>query len=563
MAATQDGTAAHPQPVDTNSRPVSLPAPARRGLLRSSLVVGDSAALALAPLIALVTYLDVQSPPRAGLVVGSNVVVGLLVLRSQDLFLARVSSIRVLEAARLTRSAAILGFVQFGVDRLLGLHVPAWETVATACLSLLLLLVSRSMYRAWVGWARQSGRFIRRVVIVGADDEAVRMHRLFQVHKEVGIEVVGIFGDRSQAIRRGIGPLWRGPVSDTGMVAASLGAVGVVVCPGALMSHELNSLIRTLHAQNIHVHLGLGLSGVDTRRLQSLPLAYEPLLYCEPLSVSRLHVAAKRVFDIVGSAIAIAIASPIMLAIAIMIRLDDGRPVFFKQERVGRNGTTFKVIKFRTMHIDAEARLRELQQNNERNGPLFKMERDPRVTRIGGFLRSSSLDELPQLFNVIKGEMSLIGPRPALPSEVESFSDEVRLRERVRPGITGLWQVEARDNPSFDAYQRLDAYYLENWSILLDLVIVLGTIEQVTMRFISTVLKGRRDDAPPQEAAAEITELGVVRSVTGPDGAPSTEIVRTVRRTTGRRTVVDQLHAGELVGTTGERGRDEHDTPGS
>ena len=147
------------------------------------------------------------------------------------------------------------------------------------------------------------------------------------------------------------------------------------------------------------------------------------------------------------------------------------------------------------MHVDAEARLAELQRNNERSGPLFKMERDPRVTRVGNFLRSSSLDELPQLFNVLKGEMSLIGPRPALPSEVENFSDEVRLRERVRPGITGLWQVEARDNPSFDAYQRLDGYYLENWSMTLDLLIVLSTLEQVGLKLFHTLRRSRKPEA--------------------------------------------------------------------
>ena len=140
------------------------------------------------------------------------------------------------------------------------------------------------------------------------------------------------------------------------------------------------------------------------------------------------------------------------------------------------------MLKFRTMVVDAEARLAALELDNQRRGPLFKLDVDPRVTRIGRFLRASSLDELPQLINVLEGEMSLVGPRPALPAEVAEFPIELRERHRVRPGITGLWQVEARDNPSFDAYQRLDLFYVENWSLALDLVIMLGTAEQMLLR---------------------------------------------------------------------------------
>ena len=142
------------------------------------------------------------------------------------------------------------------------------------------------------------------------------------------------------------------------------------------------------------------------------------------------------------------------------------------------------MIKFRTMHVDAEARLAELTATNERTGPLFKMKTDPRVTRVGHWLRESSLDELPQLFNVIKGEMSLVGPRPALPREVAQFTGDVRGRELVMPGITGLWQVEARDNPSFDAYRRLDLFYVENWTLLLDVLILAATVEHVLVRFV-------------------------------------------------------------------------------
>ena len=461
--------------------------------LRFVLILGDAVALLLGVLVALNFAHGVASVLDAVAILCFGVGAGLLVLRSQGLFRARVSSIRVLEMARLTRSAGIYGFVLYGIDRIFRFGM-TWSDVVTATVvGWLALVMSRACYRAWVGWARQQGRFIRKVVIVGSNQEAARLYHLFEVHKEVGIEVVGILGERSEAVRSGLGSLWRGQARGAAETAISLGASGAVVCPGAVPATDLNALIRSMHEQNLYVHLGLGVSGFDIRRLQSSPLAYEPLMYCEPLSINKWGLIAKRAFDIVASLIAIVLFSPVMLAIAIAVRVDDGKPILFRQKRVGQNGVHFGVLKFRTMHTDAEERLKELMKQNERLGPLFKMERDPRVTRVGRFLRSSSLDELPQLFNVLKGEMSLIGPRPALPSEVETFSDEVRLRERVRPGITGLWQVEARDNPSFDAYQRLDAFYLENWSMLLDVVILVGTVEQVGMRFIGSFLKSRRD----------------------------------------------------------------------
>jgi lipopolysaccharide/colanic/teichoic acid biosynthesis glycosyltransferase len=170
-----------------------------------------------------------------------------------------------------------------------------------------------------------------------------------------------------------------------------------------------------------------------------------------------------------------------------LIKVEDRGPLFFKQVRIGRHGRPFTVYKFRTMVVNAEDRLKELQKENERAGPLFKMTRDPRITRVGKFLRDSSLDELPQLLNVLRGEMSLVGPRPALPAEVAQFDPELRDRLKVKPGLTGLWQVEARDNPSFDAYRRLDLYYVENWSVSLDLIILLATVEHVTARLVSSL----------------------------------------------------------------------------
>jgi lipopolysaccharide/colanic/teichoic acid biosynthesis glycosyltransferase len=175
-----------------------------------------------------------------------------------------------------------------------------------------------------------------------------------------------------------------------------------------------------------------------------------------------------------------------MLGIAALaIKLSDRGPVVFRQQRVGRDGRPFRILKLRTMSPDAEERLDDLVGRNERTGgPLFKVTDDPRRTRVGRVLERLSIDELPQLWNVLRGEMSLVGPRPALPSEVEHFDADLLIRLSVPPGVTGLWQVEARDNPSFYAYRRLDMFYVENWSVLLDFSILLGTARVLLVRLV-------------------------------------------------------------------------------
>jgi lipopolysaccharide/colanic/teichoic acid biosynthesis glycosyltransferase len=209
----------------------------------------------------------------------------------------------------------------------------------------------------------------------------------------------------------------------------------------------------------------------------------------------------------VAASFALLLAGPLMVLVSLLIKLQDRGPVLFRQVRVGQGGEEFAVLKFRTMHVDAEARLAELKTGNERNGPLFKMTDDPRVTKIGKFLRSTSIDELPQLLNVIGGSMSLVGPRPALPKEVAQFPPELRHRESVTPGITGLWQVEARDNPSFEAYRRLDLFYVENWSITLDLMIVIGTLEQLAVKLVSTIRPNRPAEPTNITALAEASSF--------------------------------------------------------
>jgi exopolysaccharide biosynthesis polyprenyl glycosylphosphotransferase len=216
---------------------------------------------------------------------------------------------------------------------------------------------------------------------------------------------------------------------------------------------------------------------VDTAgdRITVRPVDGLPMMHIEHPRLSGGRRLIKAMFDVSLAAGLLVLLSPVFLAIAAWIKLDTGGPVFFRQMRVGRGGEMFRMIKFRTMHTDAEQRLQKISGQNDFSGVLFKMRQDPRVTRAGRLLRRYSLDELPQLINVLLGDMSLVGPRPPLPSEVEQYPQDMRRRLVVKPGMTGLWQVSGRSDLSWEDSIRLDLRYVENWSLTVDLVILMRT----------------------------------------------------------------------------------------
>lgn len=197
---------------------------------------------------------------------------------------------------------------------------------------------------------------------------------------------------------------------------------------------------------------------------------------------SFLYGFSKRVFDLVLASIALILLVPIIPLIAVMIRLDTPGPILFKQDRVGKNGRAFKFYKFRSMHTGAEQHKKDVEGLNEQDGPVFKVRTDPRITSVGKFLRRSSLDEIPQIFNVFRGEMSIVGPRPPLPSEVEHYQPWHRRRLEVTPGITCLWQISGRSHLSFNEWMRLDVEYLKQRSLKTDLLILVRTIPAVVAR---------------------------------------------------------------------------------
>jgi exopolysaccharide biosynthesis polyprenyl glycosylphosphotransferase len=288
---------------------------------------------------------------------------------------------------------------------------------------------------------------------------------------------------------------WLGEHDEAAAAVSRSGATGAIVVASAFEPTALNRTLRQLLGSGCHVHLSSGVRGISHERLLPLPLAREPLFYLERTSLTRSQLAIKRVVDLVVGAVMLVVLLPVLVVAAAAVKLHDGGEVLFRQRRIGHRGREFTLYKLRTMVSDAESRRADLERLNLREGgPLFKLARDPRVTPVGRLLRITSIDELPQLINVLRGDMSLIGPRPALPWEVAQFDDELRQRGRMMPGITGLWQVEARDDPSFDTYRRLDLYYIENWSIGLDLAILFATAGVVVSRALKMFLSS---SAPP------------------------------------------------------------------
>jgi exopolysaccharide biosynthesis polyprenyl glycosylphosphotransferase len=429
------------------------------------------------------------------------VLASILAIASQRLYLARVSGVRSVEIARLARAATLSAVSAFIVGNLINAPISGWRAFAGGALSFALLAWFRAMYTAWLAWARALGRYCRPVLLIGSNEQGHELYRLIDNHPELGLDVVGVVGQASDLAHWSESARYVGPVTDSLSSASAAGVTGVVIAASAVPREELDDLTRGLLQAGIHVHLHLssGLEGISNRRLRPLPLAHEPLFYLEPLQLSNWQLLLKRVLDVVLSTVLLIVTAPVFAVAALMIKLEDRGPVFFRQQRVGRHGELFTMIKLRTMIPDAEKVRDALAQDNERaGGPLFKLDRDPRRTRAGRLLEAASIDELPNLFNVLRGEMSLVGPRPALASEVAEFDEDLMARQSVPPGITGLWQVEARDNPSFYAYKRLDIFYVENWSLTLDIAIIVATAKSVLFRLLKKPMMAwtQRGDEP-------------------------------------------------------------------
>lgn len=379
------------------------------------------ATTATAGLTAMVAYLTWTDLPRDYVLVAFAT--GLVALGTW-----RFSSRRIVRAIRL-RDAYVIPTVLLGTQ-------PEVERVMS--------VLNRE---AWAGYAVQG------VVITDSEDEAPEEVR--------GVPVVGT----STTVK----PILEELETQTLIIAST----------GGVSSMGLRRLMWQLEDSSIEVVVAPAFTDVAGARIHVRPVAGLPLLQLRQPDFTGPQRIAKRVSGFVVALLLLVLLAPTMAAIAWLIRRDSEGPVLFRQTRVGRDGREFQCLKFRTMYVDAEARLHELHQLSDGNELLFKMHFDPRVTDVGRRLRRLSLDELPQLVNVLRGEMALVGPRPPLPQEVQQYSGDLHRRLLVTPGMTGLWQVSGRSDLSLAESTRLDLYYVDNWSLLYDLQIVLRTIRAV------------------------------------------------------------------------------------
>lgn len=409
----------------------------------------------------------------------------------QGLYVSRRISRRADELRRLFNAAALGTIVLAAASVLINLNASSIWLVTIGGTSLVLAAIGREGLRRFITRQRASGQLARRVLLVGGNSEADELLSMLSHVAELGYEVIGRISDYpmipADANERtdetsGNEPPWLGYTDEILEVAEAHDVSGVVVATTDIDLETANRLVRRLTNAGIYIEMSSAMRDIASRRVTIRPLGRYPVMTVEPVVNNGWRATFKRCFDITLSVLILTVLSPVMLAAALAIRITDGPGVLFRQTRVGRNGKEFTVFKLRTMVHNAEAMLPELREHNEAAGPMFKMSDDPRVIRVGSFLRKTSLDEVPQFLNVIRGEMSLVGPRPALPSEAAQWDDDLRERLRVKPGITGNWQVNGRFTASMEDYQRLDMFYVDNWSLITDLVILGKTIPAVLKR---------------------------------------------------------------------------------
>lgn len=358
-------------------------------------------------------------------------------------------------------------------------------TLLTLLFAIIFVSVARGLVSVALIVMRRRGHMLKPTLVVGSNAEASDLLRIISHNRDSGLVPVGCLAS-SLAERLELDycsddvPVI-GSARDLASVLDTVGVDTVVIASSAFDHEVLARMIAELRDYDVDVHISSGLFEVLTSRVLVNEIAGVPLITVKGISLTRTNILTKRIFDLTLAGVAIIVGLPIWLLIACAIAVGSRGPVLYGQTRVGRAGKAFRMLKFRSMYVDADQRLSELATANEASGPLFKMKDDPRVTPVGRWLRKFSIDEFPQLINVIRGEMSLVGPRPPLPDEVDRYSSQHWRRLEVVPGMTGLWQVSGRSALTFDEMVRLDIFYIENWSVALDFALIARTVPAVLM----------------------------------------------------------------------------------
>lgn len=357
------------------------------------------------------------------------------------------------------------------------------QLVVALPVGMLGLIYGRWLSRRWLVRQRLNGEYVSRALVVGRRSDVEYVVRSVHGSGLLGYRVVGVSleDDDAQSISVN-GETFRAmaDASSAHLTASRLGADAVIVASTPECDAEyLKKLSWQLEGTAAELVLSSPLADVAGPRMTLTPVEGLPLIQVELATFEGSRYLLKRAMDVIISSLALLAIALITPFVALAIVIDDPGPVFFRQDRVGRDGRTFRMLKFRSMRTDAERVKLRLLEQNEGAGPLFKMKSDPRITRVGAIIRRFSIDELPQFWNVLIGDMSIVGPRPPLPSEVTAYDGMVYRRLYIKPGITGLWQVSGRSDLSWEESVRLDLRYVENWSIVTDLVILLRTMQVV------------------------------------------------------------------------------------
>ncbi len=413
----------------------------------------------------------------------------LLVVLAPLVYLAVFAGFRLYSLSRLSPAEEfrrILAAVSAAISGLVvlcfwfGLSPHRVSIAMTWALSLVFTLVSRRLWHQWMGRLRFRGDLQFRTLIIGTTAEADHLLGAMRA-KGLGFQVVGhvCTGEEYERLD---GLRVYGSLRHLRSAVDESGADCVFMASTAVTPEAMAEVSRVVRSRPIEVRVSSNMTEIMTSRLMVQQVGSLVALSLKAVRLTGPQAVAKRTLDIVLGSLAFVISLPLWGVVALAIKLDTRGRVLYRQERIGRDARPFSILKFRTMVVGAEAMLEGLQSKNEATGPLFKLRLDPRVTRVGSWLRMWSLDELPQLLNVLKGDMSLVGPRPPLPNEVARYEDWHHDRLVVRPGITGLWQVRGRSQLPFDDYVRLDLYYIENWSVAYDLYILMKTVPAILLR---------------------------------------------------------------------------------
>lgn len=436
-------------------------------------------------------------PRLRDLIAGFGVLLGWIMLfhyfglyRQRYLSFLRFRPYYFMDVVKATSLGTLLLLI--GVAFLSGLtHLTAWLVIKFWAIVTLGTLLTRETLNLCLRELRLQGRNLRHLLIVGTNDRAQELARMVRRQPELGYSLRGFvdsdWKENSRPKKTGASVNVVSKLSELGdYLKENVVDEVVIALPLSTLYNEACRIVELCEKQGIVVHFvpGFGFLNLGSATISFSRMHDEPIITIVPPAMNDWELMVKRSIDIAGSVFLIALFLPLLIAIPVLIKLGSPGPILFVQERVGLNKRRFRLLKFRTMVVNAEAIQKTLEHLNEVDGPAFKIKNDPRVTALGKFLRRTSLDELPQIFNVLKGDMSLVGPRPLPLRDYAGFSqDWHRRRFSVRPGITCLWQISGRSLTTFDKWMELDMAYINQWSLWLDIKILAATVP--------AVLKGR------------------------------------------------------------------------